>query len=146
MENKDQNEIRTSGKALPCPLFWFPTKFTAACQAGSELCGSAIGDRGLMLMFCSHSKSEQPNSSDELVPQVLWTTYELIGCVGENSAVTVVIITNSIPLLYLSLYPSHNRQKHNPISFPVISWFYIVIHHMVLFITPKALWLWPWHW
>lgn len=37
-------------------------------------------------MFCSRSKSGQPNSSDELVPQVLSTTYELIGCVGENSA------------------------------------------------------------
>lgn len=37
-------------------------------------------------MFCSGSKSKRPNSSDELVPQALLTTYELIGCVGENSA------------------------------------------------------------
>lgn len=37
-------------------------------------------------MFCSGSKSAQPNSSDELVPQALSTTYELIGRVGENSA------------------------------------------------------------
>lgn len=36
-------------------------------------------------MFCSRSKSAQPNSSDELVPQASSTTYELIGCVGENS-------------------------------------------------------------
>lgn len=37
-------------------------------------------------MFCSRSKSGQPNSSDELVPQGPSTTYELIGRVGENSA------------------------------------------------------------
>lgn len=72
----------TSGKPLCCPLFWFPTKFTAACQSGSELRGPAIGDRRLTLM----SKLEPPNSSDELVPQALSTTYELIGRVGENSA------------------------------------------------------------
>lgn len=37
-------------------------------------------------MFCSRSKSGQPNCSDELVPQALSTTHELIGRVGENSA------------------------------------------------------------
>lgn len=36
-------------------------------------------------MFCSRSKSEQPNSSDELVPQAPSTAYELIGRVGEKS-------------------------------------------------------------
>lgn len=76
----------TSGKPVRCPLFWFPTKFTAACQSGSELRGPAIGDRRLTLMFCSRSKSEPPNSSDELVLQALSTTYELIGRAGENSA------------------------------------------------------------
>lgn len=84
-KQRSKQDEDTSGKALPCPLFWFPTKFTAACQAGSGLHGPAIGDRRLTLMFCSRSKSEQPNSSDGLVPQALSTTYELIGRVGENS-------------------------------------------------------------
>lgn len=60
-------------------------------------------------MFCNRSKSGQPNSSDELVPQAPSTTYELIWACWKRTqrAATVVIVANSTPLLCLShYYPS----------------------------------------
>lgn len=57
-------------------------------------------------MFCNRSKSGQPNSSDELVPQAPSTTYELIWACWKRTqrAATVVIVANSTPLLCLSHY------------------------------------------
>ena len=97
-------------ESLPCLLFWFPTKFTAARQAGSARRASAIGDRRLTLMFCSPSKSERPkffrwNLSHKRCRQHMSS----LGVLGRaQRAATVVIVPNSIPRLYLSLVPSHN--------------------------------------